>query len=136
MLELAASRGDLTIESMCSLAGIAYWTHRRWCRDDPGYEEVFDALREGRIDAIESNVLAELARRATPEMLEATHTKWLVALAHYLAKARRRVERSEVHVTGEVKHTHQYEQMSAEEVAAEVERRARALRLHRVSARN
>jgi hypothetical protein len=129
MLALAASSPDLTLEAMCAGAGISYMSHRRWCRDDPGYAETFEALREGRLEALESNVLSELARRGTPTMLSALAYPLVLALAGYLAKARNRIARQEVHHSGQVAVEHRYAQMSPEEVRAEVERRAKLLGL-------
>jgi hypothetical protein len=131
MLALAASSPDATIMDLCAKAGISHTAHYNWCRSDPGYAETFSALRESRLDTIESNVLAELARRSTPEMLTAFNMQWLLALAGYLAKARRRVV--DVNVSGQVDHAHRYDTMSFEEAQAELDRRLR-LRQHRQAA--
>jgi hypothetical protein len=129
MLAQAASHPDRTIEAMCAEAGIASWTHRRWCHEDPAYGAIFDALREGRLDCLESNVLSELARRGTPVMLTALAYPLLLMLASYLAKAQRRVDRQEVHHSGQVAVEHRYAGMSEEELQREVDRRAKQLRL-------
>jgi hypothetical protein len=128
MLELAAERPDATLAEMFAEAGISHTAHGNWMRDDSAYAAAFDALRDGRLDAIESNVLADIARRGTPEMLRALPYPWLLALGNYLAKARRRVERKEVHVSGSVDVTHRYASLTPEEAWAELERRNAAYR--------
>jgi len=129
MLELASTWPDATLGEMFAEAGISHTAHGNWMREDPAYSAAFEALREGRLDAIESNALAEIARRGSREMLTALPYGLLLMLGGYLAKARRRVERSEVRHSGEVRLTHAYAEMSEEELRAEADRRARDLKL-------
>ena len=136
MLELASTWPDATLGEMFAEAGISHTAHGNWMREDPAYSAAFEALREGRLDAIESNALAEIARRGSREMLTALPYGLLLMLGNYLAKARRRVERSEIHHSGKVQVVHAYENMTPEEARTLLDERLAARRSRKAALRD
>ena len=73
-LAYVAEHPDATLAEVAAAAGVSRMSLYRYRDDDPAFARALDTLRQARLACLEDDVLAEIARRATPAMTPRRHS--------------------------------------------------------------